>query len=303
MDSLVRNSASINEMLTRYGVKFGLYKNGSFHEQIFPFDPIARTIEADEWKELSAGLAQRVRALNAFLQDIYGQKRIITDGVIPPKFVFSSPGFLKACDGVTPPGGVYAHIAGIDLVQAHDKSWYVLEDNLRIPSGASYPLIAREICRRASPQTFRTANIIDNRRYPEMLSRMMQSVACDGICVVMTPGRYNAAFFEHSYLSEKTGFALAVNDDLFVEDNCLYYRDCAQGKVRVERFIAAFPTSILIRLRSCRKASSACRALWMPTERAMWRSSTRPATAWPTIKAFITSFPKWSNTTWEKKRS
>lgn len=233
MDSLVRNSASINEMLTRYGVKFGLYKNGSFHEQIFPFDPIARTIEADEWKELSAGLAQRVRALNAFLLDIYGKKRIITDGVIPPEFVFSSPGFLKACDGVTPPGGVYTHIAGIDLVQARDKSWSVLEDNLRIPSGASYPLIAREICRRASPQTFRTANIVDNRRYPEMLSRMMQSVACDGICVVMTPGRYNAAFFEHSYLSEKTGFALAVNDDLFVEDNCLYYRDCAQGKVRV----------------------------------------------------------------------
>lgn len=163
MDSLVRNSASINEMLTRYGVKFGLYKNGSFHEQIFPFDPIARTIEADEWKELSAGLAQRVRALNAFLLDIYGKKRIIADGVIPPEFVFSSPGFLKACDGVMPPGGVYTHIAGIDLVQAHDKSWYVLEDNLRIPSGASYPLIAREICRRASPQTFRTANIIDNR--------------------------------------------------------------------------------------------------------------------------------------------
>ena len=221
MDSLVRNSASINEMLTRYGVKFGLYKNGSFHEQIFPFDPIARTIEADDWKELSAGLAQRVRALNAFLLDIYGKKRIITDGVIPPEFVFSSPGFLKACDGVAPPGGVYTHIAGIDLVQAHDKSWYVLEDNLRIPSGASYPLIAREICRRASPQTFRTANIIDNRRYPEMLSCMMQSVACDGICVVMTPGRYNAAFFEHSYLAETTGFALAVNDDLFVENNCL----------------------------------------------------------------------------------
>lgn len=110
MDSLVRNSASINEMLTRYGVKFGLYKNGSFHEQIFPFDPIARTIEADEWKELSAGLAQRVRALNAFLLDIYGKKRIIMDGVIPPEFVFSSPGFLKACDGVTPPGGVYTHM-------------------------------------------------------------------------------------------------------------------------------------------------------------------------------------------------
>lgn len=233
MDSLVRNCASINELLTRYGVKFGIYKNGSFHEQLFPFDPIARVISAGEWRELSAGLAQRVRALNAFLRDIYGQKAIIKDGVVPQDFVFSSPGFLRACDGLVPPAGVYAHIAGIDLVQALDEQWYVLEDNLRIPSGASYPLIAREICRRASPQTFRNAGILENRTYPQLLSRMMQSVATDGICVVMTPGRYNAAFFEHSYLSEKTGFALATNEDLFVEDNRVYFRDCAKGKVKV----------------------------------------------------------------------
>ena len=233
MNSLIRNCASINELLARYGVKFGIYKNGTFHEQLFPFDPMPRVIEADEWAELSAGLAQRVRALNAFLADIYGAKKIIADGVIPSDFVFSSSGFLKACDGVTPPGGVYAHIAGIDLVQAVDKTWYVLEDNLRIPSGASYPLIAREICRRASPQTFRAAGIIDNRTYPELLADMMKSVACDGICVVMTPGRYNAAFFEHSYLSERTGFALATNEDLFVEDNKLYFRDCAKGRVKV----------------------------------------------------------------------
>ena len=233
MNSLIRNCASINELLARYGVKFGIYKNGAFHEQLFPFDPMPRVIEADEWAELSAGLAQRVRALNASLADIYGAKKIIADGVIPSDFVFSSSGFLKACDGVTPPGGVYAHIAGIDLVQAVDKTWYVLEDNLRIPSGASYPLIAREICRRASPQTFRAAGIIDNRTYPELLADMMKSVACDGICVVMTPGRYNAAFFEHSYLSERTGFALATNEDLFVEDNKLYFRDCAKGRVKV----------------------------------------------------------------------
>ena len=233
MDSLVRNASSINDMLTRYGVKFGIYKNGRFHEQLFPFDPMARVIEDCEWEHLSRGLEQRVRALNAFLSDIYGSRRIIADGVIPPEFVFSSPGFLKACDGVRPPAGVYAHIAGIDLVQAVDKTWYVLEDNLRIPSGASYPLIAREICRRASPSTFRGAGIVDNRAYPEMLSRMMRSVAADGICVVMTPGRYNAAFFEHSYLSEKTGFALATNEDLLVEDNCLYYKDMARGRVRV----------------------------------------------------------------------
>ena len=233
MDSLTRNCASINELLARYGVKFGIYKNGSFHEQLFPFDPLPRVIEAGEWAELSAGLAQRVTALNRFLADIYGPKNIVKDGVVPPDFVFSSSGFLKPCDGVVPPGGVYAHIAGIDLVQAKDKSWYVLEDNLRIPSGASYPLIARELCRRASPQTFRNTAILENRGYPEMLAHMMKSVAADGICVIMTPGRYNAAFFEHSYLSEKTGFALATNEDLFVDGDTLYFRDCAKGAVKV----------------------------------------------------------------------
>ncbi len=233
MDSLIRNATAINELLARYGVKFGIYKDGSFHEQLFPFDPMPRIIEAKEWESLSAGLSQRVRALNAFLSDIYGPKKIVSDGVIPADFVFSSSGFLKACDGLTPPGGVFAHIAGIDLVQAVDRTWYVLEDNLRIPSGASYPLIAREICRRASPKTFREAGIVDNRGYPEMLTHMMRSVACDGICVVMTPGRYNAAFFEHSYLSERTGFALATNEDLFVDGNTLFFRDCAKGPVKV----------------------------------------------------------------------
>ena len=233
MDSLIRNCASINELLARYGVKFGIYKNGMFHEQLFPFDPMPRIIDADQWAELSAGLGQRVRALNAFLLDIYGKKEIVRDGVVPEDFVFSSSGFLRVCDGLRPAAGVYAHIAGIDLVQALDKTWYVLEDNLRIPSGASYPLIAREICRRASPQTFRSAGILENRTYPAMLARMMKSVAAEGICVIMTPGRYNAAFFEHSYLSEKTGFALATNEDLFVEANKLYFRDCAKGRVRV----------------------------------------------------------------------
>ncbi len=233
MDSLIQNTDRINELLSRYGVKFGLYKNGEFHEQNFPFDSIPRIIPAAQWAELSRGLAQRVAALNAFLADIYGPKHIIRDGVVPEEFVFSSPGFLQTCDGITPPGGVWAHIAGIDLVQGKDESWYVLEDNLRIPSGASYPVIARELCRRASPETFRRAQVYENRVYPKMLADMMQSVNTGGINVIMTPGRYNSAFFEHSYLAEKTGFALATQDDLFVENNELWFRDYAQGAVKV----------------------------------------------------------------------
>ena len=233
MDSLIENTDRINELLSRYGVKFGLYKNGTFHEQLFPFDAIPRVIRAAEWERLSHGLAQRVAALNAFLADIYGPKKILKAGVVPEDFVYASSGFLQPCDGVTPPGGVWAHVAGIDLVQAKSGTWYVLEDNLRIPSGASYPVIARELCRRASPETFRRERVLDNRTYPKMLARMMESVSTGGISVIMTPGRWNAAFFEHSYLAEKTGFALATNDDLFVENNELWFRDYAQGAVKV----------------------------------------------------------------------
>ena len=233
MYGLIDHKDEINRLLSRYGVKFGIYKDNTFHERLFPFDPIPRTLTKNEFSFLEKGLRQRVFALNLFLNDIYGEKKILRDKVIPEDFVYYSPGFLPPCENIVPSKKVYNHISGIDLVQGKDMTWYVLEDNLRIPSGASYPLIAREICRRASPQTFRAAGIIDNRTYPELLADMMKSVACDGICVVMTPGRYNAAFFEHSYLSERTGFALATNEDLFVEDNKLYFRDCAKGRVKV----------------------------------------------------------------------
>lgn len=234
MVSLIRNCTAINALLARYGVKFGIYKDGKFCEQLFPFDPIPRVIEAGEWAILSKGLAQRATALNRFLADVYSKREIIRDGVVPEDFVISSPGFLPACDGIMPPGGVFAHIAGIDLVQAKTGEWRVLEDNLRIPSGASYPLIAREICRRASPKTFREAGILDNRQYPALLQKVMKSVAAEGICAILTPGRYNAAFFEHSYLSEKTGFALAMPEDLFVDDGKLWFRSAGtSGRVRV----------------------------------------------------------------------
>lgn len=132
-------------------------------------------------------------ALNAFLRDIYSEKKIIADGVVPEDFVFASSGFLPQCEDFTPPKGIYSHISGIDLVQAKDGEWYILEDNLRIPSGASYPLIARSLCRQASPATFVENQVDDNRNYPEMLAELMNYVNCGGINVIMTPGRYNAA--------------------------------------------------------------------------------------------------------------
>lgn len=224
MRQLVKDSDRINAQLARYGVKFGLYKNGEFKERLFPFDAIPRVITAEEYEELEKGLIQRVTALNLFLKDIYSEKKIIKDGVVPEEFVFAGTGYLTQCEGILPPKGVYSHISGIDLVQARDGSWFILEDNLRIPSGASYPLIARDLCRQASPHTFREVPIRENRNYGAMLRHVMDSVNTGGINVIFTPGRFNAAYFEHSYLAEQTGAVLAECDELYVEDNVVYYR-------------------------------------------------------------------------------
>ena len=233
MRNLTDHADAINRLLSRYGVKFGIYKNHTFHEQLFPFDAIPRVITHAEFEQLDRGLVQRVDALNLFLQDIYSEKRIVSDGVLPKEFLYASTGYLPECEGVTPPAGIYSHISGIDLVQAQDRSWYILEDNLRIPSGASYPLIARELCRRVSPQTFRENEVVDNRNYADMLRETMDYVSAPGIRVILTPGRYNAAYFEHSYLAERTGSALASNADLYVEDNKVYYRDYRGKSQRV----------------------------------------------------------------------
>lgn len=224
MQELIAHQTSINQQLARYGVKFGLYKNGVFKERLFPFDPLPRVITAAEFQVLDKGLAQRVTALNLFLKDLYSEKKIIRDGVVPEDFAFAGSGYLPACEGITPPKGIYSHISGIDLVQGKDGNWFILEDNLRIPSGASYPLIARGLCRRCSPATFRRYDIVDNRNYGQLLRGVMDNVNAGGINVIFTPGRYNAAYFEHSYLAEVSGAVLAETNDLYVEDNVVYYK-------------------------------------------------------------------------------
>lgn len=224
MFELVEHTASINQQLARYGVRFGIYRNNEFHEQLFPFDAIPRVIPAGEFDFLEKGLIQRVKALNAFLADIYSEKNILQDGIIPEDFVYSSSGYLPQCEGIVPPGGIFSHISGIDLVQSEDGQWYILEDNLRIPSGASYPLIARELTRRVCPEVFSVNKVRDNRNYAELLRQTMEAVNVGGVRVILTPGRYNAAFFEHSYLAEKTNSILAMPQDLYVEQNMVYCR-------------------------------------------------------------------------------
>ena len=225
---------TVNKWMERFGVRFGVYKKGVFNEQLFPFDSVPRIIPKKDWDYLERGLEQRVRALNMFLWDIYHEKKIIKDGVVPEEFVYSSKGYMPQCEGISPTGKVYAHIAGIDLVEGKNGQWYVLEDNLRIPSGASYPMIARMITRKVSPQTFSMNAVADNRDYADMLRQMMDDMNQDrGIAVILTPGRYNSAFFEHSYFAEKTGATLAYPGDMFVEDGKVYYAGMYKEKIRV----------------------------------------------------------------------
>ena len=221
---LLQHTDTVNELLARYGVKFGIYKNDTFKEQLFPFDAIPRIIRHEEFDYLERGLKQRVMALNLFLKDIYSKKQIVKDGVVPEDFIFASSGYMAECEDAMPPKGIYSHISGIDLVKGKDGTWYILEDNLRVPSGASYPMIARELCRRSSPDTFHDNRLEDNRNYAKLLRKTMDYVNPGGHTVILTPGRYNAAYFEHSYLAEKTGAHLANGSELVVEDDKLFYR-------------------------------------------------------------------------------
>lgn len=234
MSELIESRDTVNKWMERFGVRFGVYKNGVFNEQLFPFDSIPRVISKEDWEELEKGLIQRVNALNAFLYDVYHEKNIIKDGIIPEEFVYSSKGYMPECEGITPIHNIYSHISGIDLVQAKDGRWFILEDNLRIPSGASYPMIARNICRKVAPTTFAEQHIADNRNYSELLQEMMSYMNGNrGLNVILTPGRYNSAFFEHSYLAEKTGATLAFPGDLIVEDDKVYYVGLYKEKQRV----------------------------------------------------------------------
>ena len=188
MKTLLAHTKEINEQLARYGVKFGIYKDGTFNERLFPFDPVPRQIPEKDYEVLEKGLIQRVTALNKFIYDIYHDKKIVRDGVVPEEFVYRSPGYLAQCEGITPSKDVYSHIS------------------------------------RCSPETFKRYRVRDNRNYGALLKRTMDYVNTGGINVIFTPGRYNAAYFEHSYLAEQAGAVLAESNDLFVENQTLYYR-------------------------------------------------------------------------------
>ena len=229
----------------RVGITFAVYgakdEDGHGNERLIPFDLIPRVIPAHEWSEMEAGLRQRVTALNRFIHDVYHEREIIRAGHVPAEQILGNAQFRPEMTGVDVPGGVYSHIAGIDIVRAGNAdgsgSYYVLEDNLRVPSGVSYMLENRKMMMRLFPELFSQHRVAPVAHYPDLLLETLRSVAPAAVSeptvVVLTPGMHNSAYFEHAFLAQQMGIELVEGQDLFVRDNFVYMRT-TQGPKRVD---------------------------------------------------------------------
>ncbi|WP_111559994.1 circularly permuted type 2 ATP-grasp protein [Paracoccus sediminilitoris] len=221
--------AEAEALFRRIGITFAVYGEGGDPDRLIPFDMMPRVFEQAEWRKLERGIKQRARALNAFLRDVYGRGEIVRAGRIPARLVYQNEAYEKSVVGIVPPRGVYSHIIGIDLVRTSKDEFYVLEDNCRTPSGVSYMLENREIMMRMFPQLFRKNRIEPVDQYPDLLRRTLESVApakCNDrpTCVILTPGHYNSAYYEHSFLANLMGVELVEGQDLFVDGDFVYMR-------------------------------------------------------------------------------
>src|SRR5260221_1827392 len=221
-DELLRRQQSAERALLHMGITFNVYGDSAGTERIFPFDLVPRIVAADEWGWIERGLKQRICALNLFIDDIYHDQKILKDGVIPAEIVNTATSFRKQCIGMNPPDGVWCHITGTDLVRDRDGQIYVLEDNLRCPSGVSYVLQNRVVMKRTFPQVFAASRIRPVDDYPSRLRDLLESLAPATVesprGVVLTPGIHNAAYFEHSFLAQQMGVELVEGRDLVVSD-------------------------------------------------------------------------------------
>ncbi len=232
-----RQRVSDLEILTM-GISFTVYSDGENIDRAWPFDIIPRLIDGDEWSVVERGLAQRLRALNRFIDDVYNDQQIIRDGVFPAELLVDSANYRPECRGVHPKFGVWAHISGSDLVRAGDGLLYVLEDNLRVPSGVSYVLENRAIAKRAFPELFQRYRIRPVDAYTDELNKLLSSLAPadrhDPTIVVLTPGVFNSAYFEHSFLAQRMGAELVEGQDLVVGDDDCVYMKTIRGFERVD---------------------------------------------------------------------
>jgi uncharacterized circularly permuted ATP-grasp superfamily protein len=234
---LLRRQQSAERALLHMGITFNVYGDSAGTERIFPFDLVPRIVAASEWDYIERGLKQRIRALNLFLDDVYHEQKIVRDGVIPEEIIRSAKCFRAPCVGMNPPRGVWCHITGTDLVRHRDGQIYVLEDNLRCPSGVSYVLANRIVMKRTFPQVFKSLRIRPVDDYPSRLRDTLESLSPAGVdsprVVLLTPGIYNSAYYEHSFLAQQMGVELVEGRDLVVADRFVWMRT-TQGFERVD---------------------------------------------------------------------
>ncbi|MDH4394481.1 MAG: circularly permuted type 2 ATP-grasp protein [Limnobacter sp.] len=236
-ERIANKRAEADLIFRRVGITFAVYGDDAGTERLIPFDTIPRIIPAKEWKILEAGLRQRVTALNMFLTDIYHEQKIIKAKIIPPEQIFQNDQYRIEMQGVKVAGDIYAHVAGVDVVRAGEGEFYVLEDNLRVPSGVSYMLENRKMMMRLFPELFARNRVAPVEHYPDNLLENLRSVtpnnSDDPKVVVLTPGMYNSAYFEHAFLAQQMGIELVEGKDMFVEEEVLYMRT-TNGPQRVD---------------------------------------------------------------------
>ncbi|MBN8686742.1 MAG: circularly permuted type 2 ATP-grasp protein [Chitinophagales bacterium] len=227
-DEMTHKDELAKKLFMSQGITFTVYSSGEGIEKIFPFDIIPRIVEAVDWEHIEAGIKQRLKALNIFLKDIYHQQFIIKDGIVPAKLIYSCPNFIRQMVNVNVPFDIYTHISGIDLIRDHDGTYYVLEDNLRTPSGVSYMLENRSITYRIFPDLLPRNKVRSVKDYPDLLLKNLVSVAnrqkSDPTVVLLTPGMYNSAYFEHTTLARMMGIELVEGSDLLVDNHKVYMK-------------------------------------------------------------------------------
>ena len=234
---LLRYQRSADRLLLQMGITFNVYGDEAGAEKIFPFDLVPRIVPAADWDYLERGLRQRIHALNEFIDDIYHDQKILKDCVIPREVILSAASFRPQCQGLNPPHRVWCHITGTDLVRNDDGQYYVLEDNLRVPSGVSYVLENREVLKRIFPKVFEGLAVRPVNEYPSRLLEMLESIAPRTVdaprVVLLTPGIYNSAYFEHSFLAQQMGVQLVEGRDLTVNGDGVFMRT-TKGLERVD---------------------------------------------------------------------
>jgi uncharacterized circularly permuted ATP-grasp superfamily protein len=237
-DVLAARRAQAEYMFRRIGITFGVYGDKDAAERLIPFDIIPRLISRDEWTRLEAGLIQRVNALNLFLRDVYGPRTILKENLIPPELILRNPYYRPEMIGRRAPHDIWVHIAGIDIVRVDGDAFYVLEDNARTPSGVSYMLENREVTMRLMPDLFAQHRVAPVENYPDALLSCLRSVTPrvgygEAVIVLLTPGPFNSAYYEHSFLADKLGVELVEGRDLFVAEEVVYMRT-TRGPQRVD---------------------------------------------------------------------